>query len=193
MGDLSNIVGFDDAPFDHEHRGDVAIIGTVCARTRLDGVLSARVRRDGDDATDAMIRLVQAHANHVQAVVLQGIAVAGFNVVDIHRIHETLERPVLVVARRRPKMEKVLRAAGALPGGAAKRALIEAAGAMEEVAPPESGPRRSAVFVQRAGLTLDAAAGLLRATTLHGNLPEALRLAHLIAGGVTTGASRGRA
>ncbi|MEM9865243.1 MAG: DUF99 family protein, partial [Myxococcota bacterium] len=53
MGDLSNIVGFDDAPFDHEHRGDVAIIGTVCARTRLDGVLSARVRRDGDDATDA--------------------------------------------------------------------------------------------------------------------------------------------
>ena len=34
---------------------------------------------------------------------------------------------------------------------------------------------------------------LLAATTLHGNLPEPLRLAHLIAGGITTGKSRGRA
>ncbi|MCC6647897.1 MAG: hypothetical protein IT374_20305 [Polyangiaceae bacterium] len=34
---------------------------------------------------------------------------------------------------------------------------------------------------------------LVIATTLHGNVPEALRLAHLIAGGVTTGVSRGRA
>jgi endonuclease V-like protein UPF0215 family len=38
-----------------------------------------------------------------------------------------------------------------------------------------------------------AAAALLAATTLHGNVPEPLRLAHLIAGGVTTGESRGRA
>ena len=44
-----------------------------------------------------------------------------------------------------------------------------------------------------AGLDAAAAAALLRATTLHGNVPEPLRLAHLIAGGVTTGASRGRA
>ena len=34
---------------------------------------------------------------------------------------------------------------------------------------------------------------VLATTTLHGNLPEPLRVAHLIAGGVTTGTSRGRA
>jgi endonuclease V-like protein UPF0215 family len=49
------------------------------------------------------------------------------------------------------------------------------------------------VMVQRAGLSLADAQGLLAATTLHGNLPEPLRLAHLIAGGLTTGHSRGRA
>jgi len=43
------------------------------------------------------------------------------------------------------------------------------------------------------GLALDEARYLLKATTLHGNLPEPLRLAHLIAGGVVTGKSRGRA
>lgn len=47
--------------------------------------------------------------------------------------------------------------------------------------------------MQRVGLDRDEARALLAATTLHGNLPEPLRLAHLVAGGVTTGASRGRA
>jgi len=49
------------------------------------------------------------------------------------------------------------------------------------------------VWVQRVGISREQTAALLRATTLHGNLPEPLRLAHLIAGGVTTGKSRGRA
>jgi len=50
-----------------------------------------------------------------------------------------------------------------------------------------------AVHVQRAGLSLGEARDLLAATTLHGNIPEPLRLAHLIAGGIVTGKSRGRA
>jgi endonuclease V-like protein UPF0215 family len=34
---------------------------------------------------------------------------------------------------------------------------------------------------------------LVAATTLHGNIPEPLRIAHLIAGGIVAGRSRGRA
>jgi endonuclease V-like protein UPF0215 family len=34
---------------------------------------------------------------------------------------------------------------------------------------------------------------MLEVTTLHGKLPEPLRIAHLIAGGIVTGKSRGRA
>lgn len=71
-----------------------------------------------------------------------------------------------------------------IPGAARKWALIEAAGPVEPL---------GQVFCQRAGLSLREAAALTQASTLHGNLPEALRLAHLIAGGVTSGKSRGRA
>jgi len=183
----SNVVGFDDGPFVREpRRGTVLLVGAVCARTRLDGVISGRVRRDGVDATARMAELVQrSHFDrHVRAVLLNGIAVAGFNVVDIHALAETLARPVLVVARRPPRMEKIRDALALLRGGRRKWALIERAGAMEPV---------RGVYVQRAGLTLVEARDLLAATTLHGNLPEPLRLAHLIAGGVVTGASRGRA
>jgi len=183
---LTNVVGFDDAPFPHGHRGDVRLVGTVCARTRLDGVLSGRVRRDGADAARTMIAMVRESqfARHVRAVLLQGIAVAGFNVVDVQALTEGLGVPVLVVMRKRPDLAAIREAIERVRGGARKWALIEAAGSIEPL---------GKVLVQRTGLTLDEARALLLSTTLHGNLPEPLRLAHLIAGGVTTGVSRGRA
>jgi endonuclease V-like protein UPF0215 family len=184
---LSNVVGFDDGPFDRNRRGgQVLLVGAVCARTRLDGVVTGRVRHDGWNATTRMAELVRDSQfdGHVQAVLLNGIAVAGFNVVDIHGLAAALARPVLVVARRPPRLEKIRRALELLPGGARRWRLIERAGAMEAL---------GGVMVQRAGLTLGQARDLLRATTLHGKLPEPLRLAHLIAGGLTTGRSRGRA
>ena len=37
-------------------------------------------------------------AQHVRGVLLQGIAVAGFNVVDVHGLHTALGVPVLITA-----------------------------------------------------------------------------------------------
>lgn len=183
----SHVVGVDDAPFPRDHRGDVLVVGVAVSGERVDGVLSTRVRRDGANATDALAGMIgasQFHA-HLHAVLMQGIALAGFNVVDIHRLASRLGRPVLVMARRAPDMAAIRRALlERVRGGAAKWKLIERAGPME----PCGG-----VFVQRAGLDLDEAEALLAAFRRTGHVPEPLRLAHLIAGGVTTGRSRGRA
>src|SRR6478735_7818860 len=59
MAVFSNVLGFDDAPFARTHRGDVMIVGAVCARTRLDGVITTTVRRDGRNATDRMIAALE--------------------------------------------------------------------------------------------------------------------------------------
>jgi hypothetical protein len=162
------------------------LVGAVFARTRLDGVVSGRVRRDGRNATTRMIELVSGSQfdGHVRAVLLNGIAVGGFNVVDIHALAEALDRPVIVVARRLPRFAKIRAALEHVPGGERKWRLISAAGPMEPV---------SGVYVQRVGISLADTAALLEATTLHGKLPEPLRVAHLIAGGVVSGRSRGRA
>jgi endonuclease V-like protein UPF0215 family len=184
---LSNVVGIDDAPFAREHRGDVPIVGTVFAGTRFDGVVVSHVRRDGRNATSRIAAMLigSRFRDHLQAVLLQGIALAGFNVVDIHLLAETLGRPVLVVARRAPDLAAMRRAlATRVPGGARKWRLIEKAGPME----PLGG-----VWVQRAGLTPATAAALLARTTLHGALPEPLRVAHLLAGALARGQSRGGA
>jgi endonuclease V-like protein UPF0215 family len=177
----------DDAPFAREHRGDVAVVGAVFSGLRLEGVLSGRVRRDGANATRELVRMIGASkfAAQVQLVLLQGIALAGFNVVDLRALHAALGVPVLVVARRAPRLDAIRDALlGRVPGGRRKWRLIEHAGPME----PAAG-----VWVQRAGLTLAEAAAAIERLAVHGNLPEPLRVAHLIAGGVGTGESRGRA
>jgi len=186
-GPISNVIGFDDGPFAPEHRGDVLLVGVVCARTRCDGIVSGKIRRDGRNSTDVMIEVLRRSqfAAHVRAVLLQGIAVGGFNVVDIHRLHRELDRPVLVVARRKPRLPAMKDyLVQNVPGWPRKWQLIQAAGPMD--------PLRG-VYVQRVGLTLNQAGHLLAATTTHGRVPEPLRLAHLIAGGIVTGNSRGRA
>ena len=187
MRPLSHVAGLDDAPFDRASRGDVPVVATVFAGLRLDGVLLGKVRRDGAGATTAIARLLRESrfAAHLQAVLLQGITLAGFNVVDIHALHAALGLPVLVVARRRPHLDAIRAALlGRVRGGARKWRLIEKAGPME----PTAG-----VWVQRAGLELAEAAELVARLAVAGRIPEPLRIAHLIAGALGTGESKGRA
>jgi uncharacterized protein len=184
---ISHVVGFDDAPFERSHRGEVLVVGAVFAGNRLDGVISTKVRRDGANAAQRLIDCISdsKYFDQLQAILLQGIAFAGFNVVDLQRLHVATGLPVLVVARYRPDLQAIRKALlEKVPGGARKWRLIEAAGPMETMA---------ALYVQRCGITPENAATLLAGLQQNSQLPEPLRVAHMIAGGVTTGESRHRA
>jgi endonuclease V-like protein UPF0215 family len=184
---ISHVVGFDDAPFEHSYRGDVLVVGAVFAGNRLDGVISTKVRRDGVNAAQCLIDCITGskYFDQLQAILLQGIAFAGFNVVDLQWLHQATGLPVLVVARYLPDFLAIRNALlQKVPGGARKWRLIEAAGPMEPM---------DALFVQRCGITPEDAATLLASLQLNSQLPEPLRVAHMIAGGVTTGESRHRA
>ena len=182
----SHVIGFDDAPFDRAHRGDVLVVGTVFSNLRLEGVLSTRVRRDGVNSTRRIAEVISASrfGTHLQAILLQGIAFAGFNVVDLPALHGALGVPVLAIARKRPDWDAIRRALlGRVPGGRRKWALIEALGPMEPLA---------GVYVQRVGIGPSDAARLIERLAVNSRLPEPLRTAHLIAGGITLGESRHR-
>ena len=122
----SHVVGFDDAPFRRWHRGDVPVVGAVFCGLRLEGVLYGRVRRDGVNSTERLAHLVTGSkfGRQLQLVLLQGIALAGFNVVDIRALYQMTRKPVLVVVRKAPRLERVRRALGRVRGGARKWRLI---------------------------------------------------------------------
>ncbi|NWG87919.1 MAG: DUF99 family protein [Hydrogenophilaceae bacterium] len=187
MRTLSHVAGFDDAPFQRSHRGDVLVVGAVFAGTRLDGVLSTQVRRDGINSTTRLIECLteSKYFAQLQAILLQGIAFAGFNVVDLKTLHSATGLPVLVVSRHAPDLAAIRKALlEKVPGGARKWRLIEAAGPMA----PMVG-----VYCQHVGIDAAGAERLIAGLQIHGQLPEPLRVAHMIAGGVTTGESRHRA
>lgn len=186
-GRFTHVIGFDDAPFDHAHRGDVLVVGTFYAGTRLEGVLSGKVRRDGANATRVLahrLRHSRFHP-HLHLVLLQGIAFGGFNVVDLHELHREIGVPVVAVMRSKPDFDRIRRALlEQVPGGARKWKLIEKAGSVEPA---------GRLFVQRAGITLAQTVPALASLCVTATIPEPLRTAHLIAGGVARGESRHRA
>jgi endonuclease V-like protein UPF0215 family len=158
----------------------------VFADRRFDGMLMAAVEKDGADATSVLAATIAGSRfhEHIHLVLLQGVTLAGFNVVDAPLLRAQIERPILVVARKRPDLDAVRRALETrVPGGRAKWRLIEQLGPMESCA---------GVYVQRIGLGPDEARTVVERLAVHSRVPEPLRVAHLIAGAIGKGASRGR-
>jgi hypothetical protein len=179
------VIGFDDAPFERDD-DIVDVAGVVCADTRFEGMHWLPVTRDGFDATDALVEVLaqSKFLEQVHAVLLDGIAFGGFNVVDLAALSEALDRPCIAVMRREPDMEAIARALEHLPEPARRMERIEAAGPIHRAEP----------FVyQVRGATPDNAARLLARVTDTGHVPEALRLAHLIGSAIVTGTSSRRA
>ncbi|MFZ5556364.1 MAG: DUF99 family protein [Pseudomonadota bacterium] len=183
---LNHVIAFDDAPFAAGHRGDVPVVGVVYADRRPEGVLITRVRRDGANATAVLARAIaqSRHYRHLRLILLQGIALAGFNVVDIDALAAQARLPVLVVVRRRPDMEAVRRALlTRVPGGQRKWRLVERAGLPERI---------GGCWIQRAAISRAAAEAVLRRFAVYSRVPEPLRMAHLVAGAIGAGESRHR-
>ena len=182
----TNVVGFDDAPFSAEFQAPVDVVGAVFAGNRFEGLLRGRITRDGDDAAWVLASLVSSSrfSEHVQLILLQGITMGGFNVVDVFELHRSSGKPVLIVARNAPDMASFKEALlTKITGGEEKWRIVEELGPVEPM---------NSVFVQRVGIDSRDAAAVLEKLTLHGKIPEPLRTAHIIAGGLAIPSSRSR-
>jgi endonuclease V-like protein UPF0215 family len=149
------------------------------------GVLSRWITVDGTDATDAMIDAIRSSRfKDLRVILLKGITYAGFNVVDLERLHRETGLPVVVVVRKRPDlwaMEAALRKH--FPDAGERLGLLKKAPPLVEVIPEK-------LYFQAVGVNEKTAAEIIRVTTRTGLNPEPLRLAHMIASAVMTGESR---
>ena len=181
-----SVVGIDDGPFRRERRGPVLVCGVVCWDTAFEGLLTTRVWRDGWNATARVTAMIQGSKFYPQlhVVLLDGIALGGLNVVDLAALHDASGLPCLSVMRRRPDRVRFHAAIAQLPRAQRRRDLVERAG------PIHAGV---GLWFQSVGLPAETAARVLDRLTVTGKVPEPLRLAHLVAGGVVLGQSGRRA
>jgi endonuclease V-like protein UPF0215 family len=179
-------LGIDDGPFEKGQLRPVPVVAVWMEGCDLvEGVASRTFPVDGDGATDflaAWIRELRAHPA-LHGIFLGGITIAGLGVIDVERLAAATERPVLVVNRRDPQghaLDRALAAAGLSARGqlVARTPRAFAAGDL---------------YLACAGIDAAGAGALLRSARRKGDLPEPLRLAHLIASAIERGESHGRA
>ncbi len=180
------MIGFDDAPFEKERGSPVKISGVVCSNTRFEGMLWGEVSKDGTDATEVIVKLLQ-HSKfykQVNVILIDGIAVGGFNIIDLPRLSDTLKRPCLAVMRKYPDMQAVNKALMNFADYQQRKKLIVSAGKIYS---------QQSFYFQLSGCDPYSAAKVLEQVTDRGHVPEALRLAHLIGAAIMTGESSCRA
>ncbi|MBI5158780.1 DUF99 family protein [Candidatus Micrarchaeota archaeon] len=176
----ARILGIDDSPFDKQSSERVLTVGVVWRAGIVEGVLSTRVERDGSDSTEKLIELVERSRfkEGLRAILINSITLAGFNIVDINKLSEVLEIPVISIVRRKPDLKKVKKALVHSRDYAKALSLIEKAGVPVAV---------NKFHVQFAGADLETVEKILRVSGI-----EPVRLAHIIASGIVKGESKGR-
>ncbi len=182
------IAGIDDAPFSKKDKKVLCIATIFRGGDWLDGLLSFYVKRDGCDATNQLIRAINGsrHKEQLQFIMLDGICLGGFNVVDIAQVYEKTGLGVIAYMRKKPKMKKFLSALSKINPEAIS--YVKRAGGIKSLA---VGKRR--IYFQFAGCTENDVKELLRLSCTHGDIPEPLRVAHIIARGIVLGESKGKA
>jgi endonuclease V-like protein UPF0215 family len=177
------VLGIDDGKFQPHTKGEVLVVGVVFrGGVSIDGVMHTTVAIDGLDATEKLTAMINKspHKRQLRLVMLNGVTLAGFNLVDLSRLHVDTGLPVIALTQVKPDLDDIHSALGHLPDTEERWRIIQNAGKIHEVT-----NRGSKLYMGLAGIGVSEAMAVLDLTTVRGSLPEPLRVAHLIASGVT--------
>lgn len=184
------ILGIDDSPFDF--RCEKALVVGVVARLPMyiEGIMRTEVQVDGSDANEAIIAMVgrSRYREQLRLILFDGVAVGGFNVVDINKIHRETGIPCATVTREMPDFERMEAALQAHFPDWEERLKVIKRNPLFKV-----GPRKRSIYATIAGMDAETLELILKECTVQGRLPEPLRIAHLIASAMVRGESHGRA
>ena len=183
------IMGIDDSPFSKRTK-NVLLIGAVFrSGLYLEGVLSCWIKKDGLDATPKIIKMVNKskHKGQLRILMLNGIAVGGFNVIDLEKLHKKTGFPVIVIIRKKPNFADIKKALSRFKDAKKRFNLIKKAGEVRELA--INGRR---MYYQICGIDRKMAEEAIKISATHSIIPEPIRAAHIIGSGVVLGETKGR-
>lgn len=112
MKDGIRILGVDDASFSHSD-SFTSLTGVVYRGTEfIEDIKTVGIDVDGNDSAEKVVKLFETCQNttQIKAVLLDGVCLAGFNFVDIEKVSEEIDRPVITVTSNKPDREKFVEA-----------------------------------------------------------------------------------
>jgi len=179
------VVGVEDGGFSRELQGhgiQKALFVSVLLRGKwISNFQMDMITVDGLDATEKLTSMLRRWT--FDAVMLAGVSFAGFNLVDPTIVFEEFNKPVIVISRTKPNNVAVKNALRQhFEDWRVRWSVFEKLGSVYEVV---SIPAEPPIFVEVIGAELDWARKLIRETSVCCRVPEPIRVARLVARGLT--------
>lgn len=175
------IVAWDDCAFGFDDK-TVRLVAPMFSGGIMHGMLSALIKKNGTDVTDRICSSVLEFDEKISVVMLDGIVFGGLNMADIRAIRKNTGARVIAVTAKKPNVKDLLLELKKFDNYKERLRAVSNAGNIYTY---------SDIFYQKDGMTLGECEELLKQTCING-MPEPLRVAHLIASGLS-GESNGRA
>ena len=184
------VLAFDDGPFKFSDKHTHLVGALVRLPNYVEAVLVGKAEVDCSDACAVIARLIQGsrYREQIKAVMLDGAAVGGFNVVDIDALSQETGIPVVTVTRDKPDMKAVKSALKKNFDDWEDRYGILSRRKLRKL---DTG--HNPIYYDCAGMKPSEAEQLIKKSIVRGAIPEPLRIAHIIATALARGESRGRA
>jgi endonuclease V-like protein UPF0215 family len=174
-------LAFEDGPFTSKggtKKRRAPLIALLTEGFRISKIALAYLKVDGLEATDVMIDLANSLSGDEDVIFLHGAAYAGFNVVDVQQLLETIKSPIILVLRSKPNPEAVRQALMKHFIDWEKRLqILRRAGEIRSFEPYPNMP----LFYEAVGIEASEAEALIRGFTIMGKIPEPLRIARIMA------------
>ncbi len=184
------VLGIDDAPFSFSDE-TTDIIGVIMrGNGYMEAVLHDHIQIDGCDATSICEKMIlnSRHYTQLKAVLFDGATMGGFNILDIESIWKNTKIPIITITRDHPDFAKIRLALKAHFSDWKNRLRLLEEGKMVTI-----NTEYNPIYIKHKGITFPKAKEIITLSTIRGVIPEPLRVAHIIASGISKGESYGKA
>ena len=174
----TTVIGIDDSGFKFidDHWKKVPVFGVVTRGSEhIEGIVETEILRDDPDPTTKIIDMIRRskQIKNIRAIFHSGLTIGGFGVIDINRIPQELDIPVIIIVNRYPDYEGIYNALQKHFKDYQTRWDI----LIKSQKPIEIEKQR---FIQYTGISQENAVELINICSKIGKQPEALRIAHLM-------------
>jgi len=178
-----NVVGVDDGAFaaSKTAREHALLLAVLLRGSRIRRVRVGTIEIDGTDAGAVLKALVRTLS--LDLVMLSGISFAGFNVIDIWRLANELKKPIIAISGDQPDNRAVRKALkDHFADWEMRWRSVRSAGKLYTCKPLKDEPK---LYFEVRGATPDFARSVISRTAVISRLPEPIRVARIIAKGLS--------
>lgn len=175
------IVGIEDGSFKKGFSRKALLVAVLFKGLEIEKVAFRRITVDGLDATDKAVSMLAPWS--FEAIMLAGVSYAGFNIIDPRVLYEKFQKPIIVVSRTKPDNKAVKHALVRHFMDWERRWEVFAnLGPIHEVEVLAGEPP---LYLEIMGADAEWAVCLMKSLAVCNRVPEPLRVARLIARGLS--------